>query len=117
MAARYASVRAGFRLVEAGAIILGSHELFHREQSPVGCLGLGGLGGMFVDLREPQRETHIAWRGLHEFRKDTQRRVEICGDGPGAETRSVRGPRRSLDRQGYAAGTYLTENTDRRKPQ
>lgn len=30
------SVRAGFRLVEPGIIVLGSHELFHREQSPAG---------------------------------------------------------------------------------
>ena len=30
------SVRAGFRLVEAGIIVLGSHELFHREQTPGG---------------------------------------------------------------------------------
>jgi transcription-repair coupling factor (superfamily II helicase) len=28
------SVRAGFRLVEAGVVVLGSHELFHREQFP-----------------------------------------------------------------------------------
>ncbi|MCE9533510.1 MAG: transcription-repair coupling factor [Planctomycetes bacterium] len=30
------SVRAGFRLVEAGIVVLGSHELFHREQAPAG---------------------------------------------------------------------------------
>lgn len=33
------SVRAGFRLVEAGIIVLGSHELFHREQMPAGQKG------------------------------------------------------------------------------
>jgi transcription-repair coupling factor (superfamily II helicase) len=33
------SVRAGFRLVEAGVIVLGSHELFHREQLPAGQKG------------------------------------------------------------------------------
>lgn len=30
------SVRAGFRMVEAGVVVLGSHELFHREQTPAG---------------------------------------------------------------------------------
>jgi transcription-repair coupling factor (superfamily II helicase) len=30
------TVRSGFRLVESGYIVLGSHELFHREQSPAG---------------------------------------------------------------------------------
>jgi transcription-repair coupling factor (superfamily II helicase) len=30
------SVRAGFRLVEPGAVVLGSHELFHREMTPAG---------------------------------------------------------------------------------
>ncbi|MBO0698230.1 MAG: transcription-repair coupling factor [Zavarzinella sp.] len=30
------SVRAGFRLVEAGVVVLGSHELFHRELTPAG---------------------------------------------------------------------------------
>jgi transcription-repair coupling factor (superfamily II helicase) len=33
------SVRAGFRLVEAGIVVLGSHELFHREQTPAGQKG------------------------------------------------------------------------------
>jgi transcription-repair coupling factor (superfamily II helicase) len=33
------SVRAGFRLVEAGVVVLGSHELFHREQAPAGQKG------------------------------------------------------------------------------
>ena len=30
------SVKSGFRLVEAGVVVIGSHELFHREQSPAG---------------------------------------------------------------------------------
>src|SRR5262249_42361633 len=30
------SVRAGFRLVESGVVVLGSHELFHREMTPAG---------------------------------------------------------------------------------
>ena len=33
------SVRAGFRMVEAGVVVLGSHELFHREQTPAGQKG------------------------------------------------------------------------------
>ena len=32
-------VRAGFRLVEAGVVVLGSHELFHQDQLPAGREG------------------------------------------------------------------------------
>lgn len=33
------SVRSGYRLVDAGVVVLGSHELFHREQTPAGQKG------------------------------------------------------------------------------
>jgi transcription-repair coupling factor (superfamily II helicase) len=68
-------VRAGFRLVEAGVVVLGSHELFQRED-PVsaGALPVGPKRRIesraidsFLELNEGDLVVHIA-HGLAKFR-------------------------------------------------
>ena len=72
------SVRAGFRLVEAGVIVLGSHELFHREQSPAGEKGAAGTAlpkrriesraiDSFLELNEGDLVVHVV-HGIARYR-------------------------------------------------
>ncbi|HEX3152081.1 MAG TPA: transcription-repair coupling factor [Gemmataceae bacterium] len=72
------SVRAGFRLVESGIVVLGSHELFHREQTPAGQKGAGlprrriesRAIDSFLELNDGDLVVHVVhgigrFRGMH----------------------------------------------------
>lgn len=69
------SVRAGFRLVEVGAIVLGSHELFHREQFPSGQKGAplprrrieSRAIDSFLELNDGDLVVHVV-HGIARFR-------------------------------------------------
>ncbi len=72
------SVRSGFRLVEAGVVVIGSHELFHREQAPAGEKA-GPAAGLpkrriesraidsFLELNEGDLVVHIV-HGIARYR-------------------------------------------------
>lgn len=72
------NVRAGFRLVEAGIVVLGSHELFHREATPAGEKGTvlprrrveARAIDSFLELNEGDLVVHVVhgiarFRGMH----------------------------------------------------
>jgi transcription-repair coupling factor (superfamily II helicase) len=72
------SVRAGFRLVEAGVVVLGSHELFHRELTPAGQKVTGlprrriesRALDSFLELNDGDLVVHVVhgiarFRGMH----------------------------------------------------
>jgi transcription-repair coupling factor (superfamily II helicase) len=70
------SVRSGFRLVEAGVVVLGSHELFHREQTPAGEKSPAGLPkrriesraiDSFLELNEGDLVVHVV-HGIARYR-------------------------------------------------
>ena len=69
-------VRAGFRLVDLGALVLGSHELFHKELLPPGVKQAGATAGRkiesraidsFLDLNDGDYVVHVA-QGIARFR-------------------------------------------------
>jgi transcription-repair coupling factor (superfamily II helicase) len=70
-------VRAGFRLVEAGVVVLGSHELFHKDQLPHGVKAPAVKGSSrrlegraidtFLELNDGDYVVHIA-HGIARFR-------------------------------------------------
>ena len=69
-------VRAGFRLVEAGIVVLGSHELFHKDNLPAGIKSPtspssrrveGRAIDSFLDLTEGDYVVHVA-HGIARFR-------------------------------------------------
>lgn len=69
-------VRAGFRLVEHGVVVLGSHELFHKDLLPGGVKVAGGKSSRriesraidtFLDLNEGDYVVHVA-HGIARFR-------------------------------------------------
>ena len=69
-------VRAGFRLVDAGVVVLGSHELFHKDLLPAGTKAEGGKSSRriesraidsFLDLNEGDYVVHVA-HGIARFR-------------------------------------------------
>ncbi|HTK75486.1 MAG TPA: transcription-repair coupling factor [Gemmataceae bacterium] len=70
-------VRAGFRLVESGVVILGSHELFHREDPATAVPGGVSLPprrkvesraiDSFLDLAEGDLVVHVS-QGIARFR-------------------------------------------------
>jgi len=72
------SVRSGFRLVEAGVAVLGSHELFHRELTPAGQKGTplprrrieARAIDSFLELNDGDLVVHVVhgiarFRGMH----------------------------------------------------
>jgi transcription-repair coupling factor (superfamily II helicase) len=72
------SVHAGFRLVESGVVVLGSHELFHREQAPAGEKAASATKlprrriesraiDSFMELREGDYVVHVS-HGIAKFR-------------------------------------------------
>jgi transcription-repair coupling factor (superfamily II helicase) len=69
------SVRAGFRLVEAGVVVLGSHELFHRELTPAGQKATGlprrriesRAIDSFLELNDGDLVVHVV-HGIARFR-------------------------------------------------
>src|SRR5581483_2818569 len=69
-------VRAGFRLVDAGVVVLGSHELFHKDLLPSGVKLPGAKSSRriesraidtFLDLNEGDYVVHVA-HGIARFR-------------------------------------------------
>ncbi len=70
-------VRAGFRLVELGVVVLGSHELFHKDQLPHGVKAPPSAQSSrriesraidtFLDLNEGDYVVHVA-HGIGRFR-------------------------------------------------
>ncbi len=74
----HGSIRSGFRLVEHGVIVLGSHELFHRELTPTGEK-IGEPTGLpkrriesraidsFLELNEGDLVVHVL-NGIARFR-------------------------------------------------
>lgn len=71
-------VRAGFRLVEQGVIVLGSNELFHREQAPAGEKPAPGAAlprrriesraiDSFLELNEGDLVVHVV-QGIARYR-------------------------------------------------
>jgi transcription-repair coupling factor (superfamily II helicase) len=69
-------IRAGFRLVEAGVVVLGSHELFHKDLVPANVKQLGATSSRriesraidsFLDLNEGDYVVHVA-HGIARFR-------------------------------------------------
>ncbi|HUR55295.1 MAG TPA: DEAD/DEAH box helicase, partial [Gemmataceae bacterium] len=88
-------VRAGFRLVEAGVVVLGSHELFHKDVLPPGVKAPPIAGSSrrvesraidtFLDLNDGDYVVHIA-HGIARFRG--MRMLDKAsggGDAPGAD--------------------------------
>ncbi len=69
-------VRAGFRLVDLGTLVLGSHELFHKELLPPGVKQTAPTAGRkiesraidsFLDLNDGDYVVHVA-QGIARFR-------------------------------------------------
>jgi transcription-repair coupling factor (superfamily II helicase) len=94
------SVRAGFRLVEPGIIVLGSHELFHREQAPAGQKGTplprrrieSRAIDSFLELNDGDLVVHVV-HGIARFRGmqmlDRMRNAEFGMRSEDAETNSA----------------------------
>ncbi|WP_020473110.1 transcription-repair coupling factor [Zavarzinella formosa] len=70
------SIRAGFRLVEHGIVVIGSHELFHREQTAAGQKNAEALPkrriesraiDSFLELRDGDLVVHVV-HGIARFR-------------------------------------------------
>lgn len=72
------SVRSGYRLVEEHIVVLGSHELFHREQTPAGEKAAPGVGlpkrriesraiDSFLELNDGDLVVHVV-HGIARFR-------------------------------------------------
>src|SRR5262249_19219340 len=87
-------VRAGFRLVEPGVVVLGSHELFHRDLLPPGVKAPTPPGSSrqiesraidtFLDLNDGDYVVHVA-HGIARFRG--MRMLEKLSASGGDETR------------------------------
>ncbi|MBX7105619.1 MAG: transcription-repair coupling factor [Gemmataceae bacterium] len=85
LALRHGYVRAGFRLVEAGIVVLGSHELFHREDpATVGAAHAlprrrieSRAIDSFLELNEGDLVVHVA-HGIARFRGMTM--LSAAGD-------------------------------------
>ncbi|WP_439630766.1 transcription-repair coupling factor [Gemmata sp.] len=69
-------VRAGFRLVTAGVVVVGSHEIFHKDLLPAGVKAAAGKSSRrvesraidsFLDLNEGDYVVHVA-HGIGRFR-------------------------------------------------
>lgn len=70
------SIRAGFRLVDSRIVVIGSHEIFHREQTAAGQKTGDGLPkrriesraiDSFLELRDGDLVVHVA-HGIARFR-------------------------------------------------
>ena len=70
------SIRAGFRLVDHGIVVIGSHELFHREQTAAGQKSADALPkrriesraiDSFLELRDGDLVVHVV-HGIARFR-------------------------------------------------
>jgi transcription-repair coupling factor (superfamily II helicase) len=86
-------VRAGFRLVEPGVVVLGSHELFHRDLLPPGVKAPAPKGSSrqiesraidtFLDLNDGDYVVHVA-HGIARFRGMRMLEKGARGEGQGA---------------------------------
>ena len=84
-------VRAGFRLVETGTVVLGSHELFHKDLLPPGVkvkthssrtLESRAIDS-FLDLNDGDYVVHVA-HGIARFRGMKMLEKGARGEGQGA---------------------------------
>ena len=86
-------VRAGFRLVDAGVVVLGSHELFHKDQQPHGVKSpaAGGKSSRrvesraidtFLELNDGDYVVHVA-HGIGRFRGMKMLEKGARGEGQG----------------------------------
>jgi len=99
-------VRAGFRLVEAGVVVLGSHELFHKDQLPHGVKAAPAAGkssrriesraiDTFLDLNDGDYVVHVAhgigrFRGMRMLDKGVRgQETEDSEDGAGNDEASL----------------------------
>jgi transcription-repair coupling factor (superfamily II helicase) len=84
-------VRAGFRLVDAGLVLIGSHELFHKDLLPAG-VKVPGAGkssrrvesraiDTFLDLNEGDYVVHVA-HGIARFRGMRMLSKQPVASGP-----------------------------------
>ncbi len=96
-------VRAGFRLVEAGVVVLGSHELFHKDQLPHGVKAPAAKGSSrrlegraidtFLELNDGDYVVHVA-HGIARFRGMTMlsRSSLVIRPSSSGEADSANGP-------------------------
>ncbi len=91
-------VRAGFRLVTAGVVVLGSHEIFHRDLLPSGVKATPSTGASsrrvegraidsFLELNDGDYVVHIAhgiarFRGMKMLEKGAIEAVDVDEDSP-----------------------------------
>ena len=109
-------VRAGFRLVDAGVVVLGSHELFHRdllppgvkaapEKAPRGRLVESRAIDSFLDLNDGDYVVHVA-HGIARFRG-----MRMLEKGARVEDRGLSGDEAAdLDPQSSILAPNLEEN-------
>jgi transcription-repair coupling factor (superfamily II helicase) len=100
------SVRAGFRIVDAGVVVLGSHELFHREQTPAGQKGTAlprrriesRAIDSFLELNDGDLIVHVVhgigrFRGMHMLDRAVGQSVFSAGEpatrGPNAKEENL----------------------------
>jgi transcription-repair coupling factor (superfamily II helicase) len=89
-------VRAGFRLVDVGIVVIGSHELFHKDLLPPGVKAAGANKSSrrvesraidsFLDLNEGDYVVHVAhgiarFRGMRMLAKASGGRESPVDDG------------------------------------
>jgi transcription-repair coupling factor (superfamily II helicase) len=85
-------VRAGFRLVGSGIVVLGSHELFHKDLLPPGVKDPAAKGSSrrvesraidtFLDLNDGDYVVHVA-HGIARFRGMRMLEKGVRGEGLG----------------------------------
>ncbi|VTU02105.1 transcription-repair coupling factor : Transcription-repair-coupling factor OS=Singulisphaera acidiphila (strain ATCC BAA-1392 / DSM 18658 / VKM B-2454 / MOB10) GN=mfd PE=3 SV=1: CarD_CdnL_TRCF: DEAD: Helicase_C: TRCF [Gemmataceae bacterium] len=82
-------VRAGFRLVTAGVVVIGSHEIFHKDLLPAGVKAAAGKSSRrvesraidsFLDLNEGDYVVHVA-HGIGRFRGMKMLSKQSVGSG------------------------------------
>jgi transcription-repair coupling factor (superfamily II helicase) len=85
-------VRAGFRLVDAGIVLIGSHEIFHKDLLPPGVKAPRGKSSRrvesraidtFLDLNDGDYVVHVA-HGIARFRGMRMLEKGARGEGRGA---------------------------------
>ncbi|MBP3957341.1 transcription-repair coupling factor [Gemmata sp. G18] len=108
-------VRGGFRLVESGTIVLGSHEIFHKDLLPPGVKAQTRSSRQiesraidsFLDLNDGDYVVHVAhgiarFRGMHMLEKARGQDTEF-----GEESAELSSSRRAESRAGPATEEHL----------
>jgi transcription-repair coupling factor (superfamily II helicase) len=92
-------VRAGFRLVESGTVVLGSHEIFHKDLLPPGVKAQTKSSrtiesraiDSFLDLNDGDYVVHVAhgiarFRGMRMLSKSSVMSPSSLAEEPGSST-------------------------------